>query len=119
MTPRSWRARSGPGAAVPFTLDDDFDWENLTESSDVPTRFYKVYRADTFDPSSGFGTFSCIHRQSATSNSWTGGDFDTPLSGEAFYYLVTAQRQSTLVESVAGADSSGNLRVVDTASACN
>jgi len=110
---------SGPGAAVPFTIGDDFDWEDITASSDVPTRFYKVYRTDTFDPSSGFGTFSCIHRQSATSTSWAGGDIDTPSSGEAFYYLVSALRLTTLVESVAGADSSGTLRVVDTASACN
>jgi hypothetical protein len=110
---------SGKGA-LPFTVGSggDFSWENIQESTDIPTRFYKVYRSDDFDPTGGFGTFSCIHRQASTSTTWAGGDLDTPLSGEAFFYLVTAQRFPTLVESVAGADSSGNLRTVDTATPC-
>lgn len=111
---------SGPGA-TPLTINGagDFMWEDLEASSDIPTRFYKVYRADSFDPQGGFGTFDCIRQQSATSVAWPGGDAAVPAVGEAFYYLVTAERFTTLVESTAGADSSGNLRVVDTASACN
>jgi len=110
---------SGPGA-TPLTMnaDGDFVWEDLQAASSVPTRFYKIYRADQSVPGSGPGPFNCIHSQTSSSETWAGGDPDTPLSGQTYYYLMTAQN-TDLVESTAGAASNGTLRVVDTGSPCN
>lgn len=110
---------SGAGA-TPFAInaDGDFEWEDLPASSDVPTRFYKVYRADTFVPGAGPGPFLCIHSQLAGPPTWAGGDLDTPTAGQVFYYLLTAQN-SSMEESTAGTASDGTLRVVDTEGPCN
>jgi hypothetical protein len=110
---------SGVGA-TPFTInaDGDFIWEDMQAASSVPTRFYRIYRADQFLPGSGPGPFDCIHSQTASSETWAGGDLDTPLSGQTFYYLLTA-RNTDQVDSTAGAASDGTLRVVDTGGSCN
>jgi len=112
---------SGPGATpLTMTADGDFVWEDLQAASTVPTRFYKIYRADQFVPDSGPGPFNCIHSQAAASETWAGGDPDTPLAGQTFYYLMTALNSDVpAVESTAGAASDGTLRVVDTGSPCN
>jgi glucose/arabinose dehydrogenase len=76
---------SGPNA-TPFRLGANFTWENLQAISGIPVRFYRTYRS-----SSPTGTFSCIHRQVSTSNSWVGGDPAVPAVGQGFYYLVAAE----------------------------
>lgn len=111
---------SGPGA-VPLVANaaGEFTWENLQATSDVPVRFYKVYRADTTAPGSGPGPFVCVQQNSgASATTWIGGDPDVPFEGQVFYYLVTGQNVD-LQESTAGARSDGTLRVVDTVTPCS
>ena len=109
---------SGQGA-TPFTMDENgnFVWEDLQEASDNPVRFFKTYRATASDPETGPGPFLCIHRQASNSTEWTGGDPDTPAGDQVFYYLVTGQNVAG-DETVAGAQSDGTLRVVDTVTPC-
>jgi hypothetical protein len=104
---------SGPGA-TPFTMDasGSFVWEDLEANSDVPTRFYRIYRASTSTPEDGPGPFVCIHRQSSGSETWIGGDPVDPNSGELFYYLALAENIDGDL-SAAGLRSDGTLRVVD------
>ncbi len=108
---------SGQGA-TPFTMNaaGDFVWENLPLSSSVPVRFYRIYRADTSTPGSGPGPFVCIHKQGFLSTAWSGGDPDTPSSGQVFYYLALAENAAGDL-TVPGVQSNGTLRVVD-AAAC-
>jgi len=111
---------SGPGATqLLFNADQEPTWEDLPGPGNgcFPTRFYKIYRADNVTVD-GPDPFVCVHTQSTSSTVWAGGDLSTPLSGEAFYYLVTGQNAS-LDESTAGTASNGTLRIVDTASPCN
>ena len=100
---------SGPGATpLLFDAAGDMIWEDLEESSEIPVSRYKVYRADE-----ATGVFDC----QAFTTTPTYDDLDDPLSGEVFYYLITAL-DTGFVESTAGADSNGDVRVVDTASSC-
>ena len=100
---------SGPGATpLIFDADGDLVWEDIEESSDIPVGRYKVYRADD-----ATGTFDCL----AAVTTPTYDDTAEPLSNGVFYYLIAAL-DSSFVESTAGADSDGNVRVVDTASSC-
>ena len=108
---------SGQGG-TPFTMsaNGDFVWEDLQEASDNPIRFFRTYRATASDPETGPGPFTCIHRQT-TVTTWAGGDPGTPVGGQVFYYLVTGENVAG-DETVAGAGSDGNLRVVDTVTPC-
>lgn len=74
---------SGPGAEFfQPSRDADWTWEDLEFTSEHPLVGYEVYRGV---PN---GTFTCIHQTTGTS--WT-GDPDTPMPGELFAYIVTAQ----------------------------
>jgi glucose/arabinose dehydrogenase len=99
--------------AQEFQLVDsrDWTWEDLESSSSHPITNYRVYRS-VGNPA---GTFSCVH-QSVTP-SWTGGDPETPMDNEVFYYLLTAEN-ATGEETRPGNQSDGTPRVVDVQSAC-
>lgn len=103
---------SGRNAApLRFAGSGDWAWEDLPSTSSHPVASYRVYRSDA-DPS---GPFVCVH-QSAQS-AWSGGDPAAPLSGEAFFYLVTA-RNAAGDETRPGNRSDLTPRSVDSASAC-
>jgi glucose/arabinose dehydrogenase len=108
---------SGQGA-TPLTADANggFVWEDLTASSDVPTRVYKIYRADTYVPGTGPTGFQCEALVLSDTTSWQ--DPETPLGNQVFYYLVAAQN-GDLDETIPGMQSNGTPRVVDTASSCH
>ena len=102
---------SGIGAP-PLHVDPSLvSWEDLRASSGHDITDYKVYRSD-YDPA---GTFDCAFTGPGTD--WPGGDPDTPLLDEAFYYLVTAVNAAG-VESAPGTGTGSRPRMVDTASAC-
>ncbi|HJQ97621.1 MAG TPA: PQQ-dependent sugar dehydrogenase [Candidatus Polarisedimenticolaceae bacterium] len=88
---------SAPGAASRFLLSKtgDWTWENLTDSTDVPVSYYRVYRG------SKGGSYTCIAKR--TSPSWPlGGDATNPTPGQLLTYVITAVNGSGQ-ESVRGA----------------
>jgi hypothetical protein len=104
---------SGQNATAfqPGGSSGDWSWEDLAASSSHPIMRYRVYRS-----SLAAGPFSCVHQ--GVSTSWTGGDPATPVSGQVFYYLVSALNGSG-EETSPGYFSAGTVRDVDTSSACN
>jgi glucose/arabinose dehydrogenase len=101
---------SGQGAPM-FLLGDDWQWENLRQSSYYLIGSYRIYRSDT-GPT---GPFRCV-RQSTTTT-WIGGDPVDPPAGQVRFYLVTA-RDFEGRETRPGQRSDGTPRTVDTASSC-
>ena len=90
---------------------DNWTWEDLNISSGHAISMYKVYRSDN-GPT---GDFECVHTDSRPR--WLGGDPDSPMDGDTYYYLITAV--GTGGETIAGTWSDNStLRIVDTASIC-
>jgi hypothetical protein len=102
---------SAPNAAPLAATGDDFTWEDLQATSGHPITQYKVYRSDG-DPT---GPFGCEHQ--GPENVWVGGDLQTPISGTAFYYLVTGLN-GLGQETRPGTWSDGTARNLDTGSIC-
>ena len=76
---------SAPGAGSRFRLSKtgDWTWENLTDSTDVPVSYYRVYRGPKG------GAYTCISKR--TIPSWpAGGDTTNPSPGQLLTYVVTA-----------------------------
>lgn len=99
--------------ATPFSAGNGgaWSWEDLAATSSHTITSYKVYRSDG-DPA---GPFDCVF-QGATP-AWATGDPDSPASGQAFFYLVTAVN-SAGVETRPGNRSGSIPRTVNTGSAC-
>lgn len=91
--------------------DGDWSWENLQAISSQPISSYKVFRSE----GSPLGPFDCAHE--GPLNVWNGGDPETPLPGQAYFYLVLGENENGDV-TTAGPRSDGMLRTVDTASNC-
>jgi glucose/arabinose dehydrogenase len=76
---------SGPGAGNRFSLarSGAWTWENLTDSTDVPVSYYRVYRGTPG------GSFSCVLKTTGTT--WApSGDPASPPAGQLYAYVVTA-----------------------------
>jgi glucose/arabinose dehydrogenase len=99
--------------ATPLLMDSgSFTWEDLEADCAQSISRYKVYRSDN-DPT---GPFLCVRR--GGNPTWVGGDPDTPLPGETFFYLVTATNAAG-EETRPGNRSDGTPRSVDTGSSCS
>jgi len=74
---------SAPGAGSRFRLSRiaPWSWENLTDTTDVPVAYYRVYRGTPG------GSYSCVLKTTATT--WA-GDPASPAAGQLFAYVVSA-----------------------------
>lgn len=102
---------SGVGAPPMHVDAAELVWEDLRASSGHDITQYKVYRSDN-DPT---GTFGCVY--SGVDTSWPGGDPDTPMADDVYFYLVTALNGAG-GEARPGNYSDHTLRTVDTGSPC-
>ncbi len=78
---------SGVNAEPLMMSATDWSFEDLHATSGHAITTYRVYRSDA-----GSGPFKC--KKALATNSWVGGDTDTPASGAAFYYVVAARSGS-------------------------